>query len=538
MVELTANPYRHDVPGRGPFFGRVTELSELSEAITTGKQAIAAVMGGRGMGKTSLALRLKASLEAHGDIEVHLIRKPNGEPAQFLEQLGVYLGYKLSAIMPVESIAEAVRARERPRVALLVDGIESLIATDRGRALLDNLRIAYEELGGKLGIVVFGGSKLRELLSSDTSAFLRTASWIPLRGLSLGETTALVREPLGLAVPDELIEVLWEQTGGHPLLLQAIMEDAVARGGAVADRLYEAILTANEEQFEKATFPIWWNNLQKRGQESYRALLSHGVPLEQRSFVRVLGAGPDAWIEVLETTGIARVVGEQLLPRCSLFRSWMERNHPLDEPESRINAERHPLVSLERLSTHPFEQIVVSSLARWARTVVEFPSSYLRADRSLGNARLLPELHFQLGALGALRQRDLLVEPEPLSSARGRADLKILWPRETTRRACVEVKIWNHTGYQDVVKQVLGYAVPEDEFACVVMVDRQARSLTEPYREECLRVEIGGTLLWPEEGATVPAVRYPALVTLHNRPQAPPIRLYHFLVQLPPDGAT
>lgn len=144
--------------------------------------------------------------------------------------------------------------RRGDRLVLLLDEIDALVAHEDGRDILENLRIAYEQIGGRLGVVVFGGSKLRELLSSQASPFLRTAQWLPLRGLSLPETASLVREPLDLPVPDSLVEALWEQTGGHPLLLQAVMERAVELGAPVADRISQALGSLAAQELEPTLF--------------------------------------------------------------------------------------------------------------------------------------------------------------------------------------------------------------------------------------------------------------------------------------------
>jgi hypothetical protein len=404
-----------------------------------------------------------------------------------------------------------------------------LIGTAEGRALLDNLRIAWEKLNGWLGIVVFGGSALRELLSSDTSPFLRTARWMPLRGLSLSEAAALMREPMGLSIPDDLVEVLWEQTGGHPLLLQAILERAVELGPPYMSRLHRAMHEVAEERFHATIFPIWWDNLKERGQGMVRALALHGRPVEAHERVEVLGALPTPWIEVLETTGVARVESGALLLRCALFQTWIARNHPA-RAMARGPSESALGRLLVRVGAGPFEREVVEAVAQWARSTVEYPSWSLRG-KGAGNERLLPEQHFQLSLLTALCQHDFVVEAEGLSSGRGRSDIKVRDARESARRACMEVKLWGHTGYREVVAQALGYVVPEDDFACVVMVDRQERPLGVVYREQCLGAEGGRFGVEEAEG-----IAYPALVTRHERAGGRAVRVYHFLVQLPGDG--
>ncbi|AUX21218.1 uncharacterized protein SOCEGT47_016970 [Sorangium cellulosum] len=334
------NPYRSDIPGAGPFVGRANELALLASALHAGRRALAAVMGGRGMGKTALALELRKRIAADPTKLVHLVRRPSNDAATFLSQLGSLLGVPLDPILPVESIAEAVDALDRSRVVLLLDEIDGLIASEAGRDLLENLRAAYEQLGGRLGIVIFGGSRLRDLLSSEASPFLRTAQWTPLHGLSLAETAALLREPLDLAMPDPLIEAVWEQTGGHPLLLQMLMERAVALGSDAARHLHEALRDLAEHHLAATLFPIWWDNLTPRGQSVYRTLLGLRRPLERREWASTLGNGPDAVVEILSTTGVARADSGQLLPRCALFRTWLEQNHPQGLGRHRLQGRR------------------------------------------------------------------------------------------------------------------------------------------------------------------------------------------------------
>ncbi|AGP35053.1 hypothetical protein BE04_44035 [Sorangium cellulosum] len=411
------NPYRSDIPGEGPFVGRSSEIAQLAGALRTGRRAIAAVMGGRGMGKTALAIELHRRLAADGTKVVHLVRRPSRDAAAFLSQLASILGLPLDPILPVESIVEAIGALDCSRVVLLLDEIDGLIASEAGRDLLENLRAAYEQLGGRLGVVIFGGSRLQDLLSSEVSPFLRTAQWIPLLGLSLAETAALLRDPLGLTIPDPLVEAVWEQTGGHPLLLQMLMERAVALAPDAA-QLHEALRGLAEEQLAATLFPIWWDNLTPRGQSAYRTLISLRRPLDRQEWAVTLGNGPDAVVEILKTTGVARTDGGQLLPRCALFRVWLEQNHPFAETTPHPAGSVADDAPFEVLGAHAFERLVVSGVARWARATVEFPTWHLRLSQTTGNARLLPEQHFQLCLLTALLQRDLLAEPEPLSSAR------------------------------------------------------------------------------------------------------------------------
>jgi len=528
------NPYRPGEPKEAPFVGREKILDDLLDALRSGRRALAAVMGGRGMGKTSLAHQLKRRLEVEGESLVRLIARPDSDPRGFLAQLEHALGLPLDPLLPVESLIEAIEAIEQPRAVLVIDEVDNFLRPGFGRDLLENLRAAYEQLGGKLGIVILGGSSLRELLTSQSSPFLRTARWTPLYGLTLGESATLIREPLHLSLPDSMVETLWEQTGGHPYLLQFLMERVVTLGGDLASRISEA-MSAVEAELATPLFDIWWDNLTPRGQAAYRKLASLSGPLERREWARALGNGPDALVEILATTGVARADGGRVVPRGTLFHEWMMRNYPSPGAGETVPPEDDLTARLAALQVHPFERSVVEGIADCARTIVEFPTFHLRTDPVPGNGGLVPEDHFQIMLLTALRQRHL-AEPEALSGGPWRSDIKVRWRADTTRRACVEVKIWNHTGYKEVVEQALKYSVRGDEFACVVMVDRQQGPLGPRYREVCLQDGKLGDILWQHDGASGGV--YPAFITRHQAHWGGEVRVHHFLVQLPPGAAT
>ncbi|MCX4239787.1 AAA family ATPase [Paraliomyxa miuraensis] len=530
MAEHVENPYRHDAPGVGPFVGRRVELTKLRRSVEAGRNALAAVMGGRGMGKTALATRLLSALEGDEQFVVRSIARVGRDTGAFVRQLEDALDAPIDPGVLVQALVRAVKARRGRRLVLLLDEVDGLVDSDDGRDVLENLRIAYEQLHGALAIVVFGGIRLRELLTSNVSPFLRSAQWFPLVGLSLEDTAALIREPLRLEVPRDLVEVLWEQTGGHPLLLQAIMERAVDLGSStstpVVDHLLAAMTTVVVEMLEPKIFPIWWDNLTARGQQGYRTLLAMDRPLEREQWAIHLGSGPDDVVEVLESTGIARVEGGRLLARSATFGAWVNRCHPMSESSSLASppSERNEWL---RPGVDAFEQLVVEKVARWARSIVEHPAPFLRGKAKAGGDGLGLEQSFQLGLLHALRQHDLLVEPEPLSAARGRVDLKVRPRDDSDQRACVEIKIWGRK-HKDVLEQVLGYVVPGDDFACIVMIDRHERPLRDAYLQECLS-ELPEPL-W-QDAARPPA--HPAIVTEHRLASGGTVRVYHFLVQLP-----
>ena len=322
--EARGNPYRPEQPAVELFFGRRVERERLGVALKTGAEGIAAIMGGRGMGKTSLAQRLRADLG--GDLRVAWVPRPRG-PADVLRALERALGGAIQADLLDYSIADLLRDGAAPLV-LIIDEVEGILSADDGPDLLEGLRVTREqpEVGDRLRILVMGGSMLRDLLERELSPFLRSVGeqWLPLCGLDLTETQHLACDPLGLVLSEDTVRRLWDQTGGHPCLLQRVLRRAVD----LSLPWEEGIEAATRDVEGKAgpLFEILWSNLRPEGQAAYLGLLESGpVPRDRR--LERIGNNPDARLEVLSSTGVvwldpngtARAHG-------AMFARWVQSN--------------------------------------------------------------------------------------------------------------------------------------------------------------------------------------------------------------------
>lgn len=412
---------------------------------------------------------------------------------------------------------------------MLLDEIDDLVESAPGRSLLENIRIAWEQLRGRLGFVILGGSSLYELLETNVSPYLRNAQFISLRGLSRAETAQLVREPCNLDVSEEEIDLLWEETAGHPAMVTEIMRTFIDKGGDLERGIFSVVDRDFVRQLEHRFFSIWWKNLRPRGQEVYRRLVEHGRPIEEDSASAVVGRASGQWVHVLETTGVLRVEGGELLPRGEFFGRWARREQ-FHAIEPALIVPGH----VERLgeAIGAFEKRLLVAVSRWAHGVVKYAALGLTLKPrrgAQGNARVMPESHFQFSLLLALQQNGWTVNAEAWSVS-GRSDLEVVSPDDDAR-ACIELKIWGRNDYLDVVDQALGYALPSDDVACVVMLDRSARALFPEYRAKVIHAK--GYILLGE--AADDAATMPQFVTEHLRSGAAPMRVHHFLLQLPSD---
>jgi hypothetical protein len=317
------NPYRPDLPASDLFTGRAEERRRLREALGSGTPGVVAVMGGRGMGKTTLARTAEA--DAAASVQVAFVARPK-EPRDVLNDLGDALGGKLNARMLSRSIVQRIQQLRRP-VALVIDEVEGLLQHEHGADLLENLRVAREDprVGILLRVVVLGGSKLRDLLQSELSPFLRSAHWLPVRSSDAFECKDLICGPLSVDVEDRAVRRLWHNTGGHPLLLQRTLSHAVELGWPTIDHLERA-----EQEIERQQGPLFemlWRNLREEGQAAYWELLARGdVPKIER--LARFGNNPDATVEVLASTGVVWVDSlEETRVHGGMFERWVRANH-------------------------------------------------------------------------------------------------------------------------------------------------------------------------------------------------------------------
>lgn len=532
MVDGLENPYRTDRTADDLFVGREDLIGTLLATVRERRNAIHAVMGGRGMGKSSFAGQLSKRLgsdaftiTATGDVAAVTLKLSSA----FRDTLGV----EFDTSNPVDALVTATKGHASGRLALVLDEVEKVIDDPLGIGFLDNLREAYERAGGSLAVIVLGGTKVRELLTSEASPFLRIAGPIhTLTGLALDEAAKLLREPLGLDVPDDVVEALWAETAGHPWLLQIFMENAVKRASSVAAIVSQlpAAVQAAESRLHSVAFPIWWKNLQTKGQEVYRIVARQSSSVPRARWVATFGDDPQPWLEVLASTGLVSLDEREVLARGALFQRWVQQTHPLAALASAPDPDQLG-TWISSVSADAFEYLVVRALATWARTTVEFPAAAIRReDRAKsGNSALQPEAFFQMHAIVALLQheREIQAEPEALSMGiQKRSDIKVRCKLDSARRACVEFKIFGRND-TEVVNQVIGYAAPEDTFAAVVSIDRSSRPVRPEYEKNCFDKA-------PHDHKHDPPTRvmHPAFYTEHVRERYGRLRVWHFLVQL------
>ncbi len=534
MVDKLDNPYRSDLPANTLFVGREDLLGDLIHAVHSGRNTIRTIMGGRGMGKSSFAAQLATRL---GQDALTIVTGGNVSTVE--RELGRALEIDFNDPDLVNVLAARPSREPKQRIVLLIDEIERILDDPQGKGLLDNLLKAYTKAGGKLGVVVLGGTKVLELLQDTVSPFARvTGGTHVLTGLGRDETARLLREPLKLEISDDMVDALWAETAGHPWLLQMFMEIAVDNASElseVAQHIPAAIEKACRQKLNRVGFRIWWENLGHRGQDAYRRIIRRPSAVPRQQWLAHFGDLPREPLEVLASTGVAvfDMDAETVIARGMLFRRWVEENIALVEQVTESHANQDALNNwLDDIHVSDFERLVIRVLAAWARATVEFPAAAIRTQKKPrgDNQDLQPEAFFQMHAIVALLTHErLTAEPEALSTrARGRSDVKVRLRADTTQRACIEFKIFKRDD-ETVVKQVLDYAAPEDTFAAVISVDRGKQPMRATYESHCFK-----DAPYVDKVDAPLTIKQPGFFTNHARSGegCHPIRVWHFLLQL------
>jgi hypothetical protein len=147
------------------------------------------------------------------------------------------------------------------------------------------------------------------------------------------------------------------------------MQAAVSLAGAI----HEVLVERTNDSLDRTLFGMWWDNLTPHGQMLFHRLIAQSAPLREGQALAVLGDRWPEWVEVLETTGVARRTGGEIVPRGDLFRRWFEVNIGTEIP-----ATSEVCVSSlwSRIDAPPFERKVIEAVSRWAEHIRETAGYY------------------------------------------------------------------------------------------------------------------------------------------------------------------
>ena len=320
------------------------------------------VAGGRRMGKTTLLRRVEKDLQdgiqqwrTEGLLVIPIyidgLALPHPLSASdiwgliFCELQATLTG-KEQQIKPLDfdNFMEEVKSilcklKEKPRIVVMFDEIEKILECDwkdgflsHFRHLLNNTPSISEYL-----TAIFVGAQEMEALQRDVgSPLANVLDWRYLGSFAYEDACRLMREPIGGQYwPEEFLEYMHSETGGHPMLLQYMMQQICSNRLVTKSCPNQLIEQAKESasNFAKnqyGEFEGWWEKYcSPLAQRIYDRLVKTASNLS-RSELNKLGnlREVSSALNILQHVGIASEDEESMTYGYSgeMFRRWFDRS--------------------------------------------------------------------------------------------------------------------------------------------------------------------------------------------------------------------
>jgi CHAT domain-containing protein len=366
------NPYNYHIPVQHDdmFYGRAALLQRLTEGLVQPTPISSAVFGGRRFGKTSLLRKLARdmrprNLPAGGRILIPWYYDPQaGYPISCSDDffLLVLDGLRqalcadsvpaktlkdayASALRlgPVHAFEESFRrltdaVEQRVRLVVLIDEAEVLFSTSWGADLRPNLRSLLSNSGivESVALVMAGSTTFHTQVTEKDSPLENILTRYSLSGLTHQETLALARTPSRGQLSEEAAEESWVQTGGHPCLVQFIMQELWSDLPDVrAEDVREVAWTFSDRlnHFER-----WGDALSPLAHEAYRWLVRQEDAVSygsvRRAFPTPEGGDLSRALDTLVYHGLVQATGRgrrtQYAIAGQMFCDWYLGERPVE----------------------------------------------------------------------------------------------------------------------------------------------------------------------------------------------------------------
>ena len=256
------NPYNFKLPVQEDmFYGRVEERDNIVRNLLKFPGDSVAIVGGRRIGKTCLLEAIRRSLEnllsfeqvdlipipifikLSGEIpsSSHALFSHIGNETQLI--LGRWLGQdflKFTDISQVTEPAPIIRhfliewsellskhIERRFRLILLLDECEQIVKQTWATEIYSGLYylLSDEATNSLFKVVMAGSHHFYTQVQQNGSHLKDILDYHTLNTFDLDATKSLINVPTGAALSEELIELIVSASGGHPYLIQYVMQN-------------------------------------------------------------------------------------------------------------------------------------------------------------------------------------------------------------------------------------------------------------------------------------------------------------------------
>lgn len=385
------NPYVWNEPTPKLCYGRGTLVSELLSGLPGSPRYSFGLVGGRRMGKTTLLRRVEQELKAEIEhwrakglrivpIYVDGLTLPRPLSAtdvwgELLRQLQQALpGTLLCTENPPDfatfkEIVQPALANllERFRIIVMFDEIEPIVICDWARGFLAQWRALLSNTPNlsEYFTAVFAGAHEMAILQYDIGSPLKDIlEWRSLRCLDFEDACDLMQEPIEREWPETFLELVYKEAGGHPFLLQYIMQQVCSATNKEAQQsVAQAVNKFIKER--RWQFSEWWERYcTPTAHKVYSRLPDDGSTLSLRILSREFGFNKanDA-LEILQHVGLVASEDDGFAFRYNgeMFRRWYRDYVILSQASQRDSETRLPEVQrdgiLAELWGHPDEDV-------------------------------------------------------------------------------------------------------------------------------------------------------------------------------------
>lgn len=368
MMMTIKNPYAWNVVNPELCYGRDELLGDLLSRLPGSPRSSFGIAGGRRMGKTTLLRRVEMELQASinqwraGGLLVipiyvdglvlprpltscdvwsyilfELKRSLSGQPLRFSSPVD-FSTFK-EEVGPV-----LANLPEYPRVVVLFDEVEPIVVCNWAKEFLGQWRALLSNTPGlsEYFTAVFAGAREMGELQRDVGSPLKDIlEWRNLRALDYEDACRLMQEPIQAEWPETFLQNAYNESGGHPMLLQYLMQHICEQPSKSPEESLKQV-TAKFAREHRWQFSEWWERFcTPTAQRVYARLPDNGSFLPLRTLTKEFGLiQANEALEILQHLGLVAADEDELAFRYSgeMFRRWYRvygrlEESPMHDPE-------------------------------------------------------------------------------------------------------------------------------------------------------------------------------------------------------------
>ncbi|MDE0026631.1 MAG: hypothetical protein OXP69_19655 [Spirochaetaceae bacterium] len=282
------NPYVWNAVDPDLCYGRDSLLDDLCSGLAESPRYSFGLAGGRRIGKTTLLRRVQRDLRSRlkewrdgGVLVIPIyvdgltLPRPLAEhdlwEVLFRELQSALSDSSSDLIEPdYDTFKSAVSSlfrdlEQQPRVIVMFDEVEPMVVCEWADAFLSHWRALLSNTPGlsEYFTAVFAGARELDALRRDIGSPLKDVlEWRSLRCLTYEDACRLMQEPIQQQWERPFLEYVYRETGGHPMLLQYVMQRVCQHWPAAMRQLkLEQLVQETVERFARERgwqFGEWW----------------------------------------------------------------------------------------------------------------------------------------------------------------------------------------------------------------------------------------------------------------------------------------